>query len=122
MSNPSMNKVVIVGRVDAPPQVRSIGDNKEKMGFRVRTERSWRDKTFSTVHRVVVWGGQIEDIRNLREGDCVSIDGRIDNRKYEVEGEAKWISEVVANDVQVFSSSAPAVDAGLGDIDAEIPF
>ena len=114
MSNPSMNKALIVGRVDAPPQIKEIGEGKEKMGFRVRTNRAWRDKTFSTVHRITVWGNMITDIRNLQEGDCVSVDGRIDNRKYEVDGETKWITEVVANDVQVFSTASAGADSALG--------
>lgn len=120
MSVPSVNKAVIVGKVEDQPQIRSIGEGKEKMGFRVRTERSWRDKTFSTLHRIVVWGNMITDIRGLNQGDCVSIDGRIDNRKYEVEGETKWITEVVANDVQVFASAA-AAPSGLSDED-DLPF
>tara|TARA_Y100000004_G_scaffold187950_1_gene241438 strand:- start:1354 stop:1716 length:363 start_codon:yes stop_codon:yes gene_type:complete len=120
MSNPSMNKVILVGRVEAQPEIRPIGEGREKMGFRLRTERSWSDKIFSTLHRVVVWGKQIDNLRNLREGDCVSIDGRIDNRKYEANGETKWITEVVANDVQIFSS-APAPSGG-GGLDDVIPF
>ena len=120
MSVPSFNKAMIVGLVEEPPQIRPIGEGKEKMGFRVRTYRAWRDKQFSTLHRVVVWGNSINDLRNLQQGDTVAVDGRIDNRKYEVEGVTKWITEIVANDVQVYAAS-PA-QAGGDSIDSEIPF
>ena len=41
MSVPSINKVIVVGLVEEDPQIRAIGEGKEKMGFRVRTTRSW---------------------------------------------------------------------------------
>ena len=121
MSVPSINKVIVVGLVEEDPQIRAIGEGKEKMGFRVRTTRSWSGREFSTLHRVVVWGNQINNVRSLRGGDTVAIDGRIDNRKYEANGETKWITEVVANDVQIYSS-APASAGGAVELDDAIPF
>jgi single-strand DNA-binding protein len=121
MNMPSVNKAVIVGVVEDQPQIRSISEGKEKMGFRVRTHRAWRDKTFSTLHRIVVWGGMITDIRGLNQGDFVSVDGRIDNRKYEVEGETKWITEVVASDVQVVAAPSSGGASVLGSED-DLPF
>ena len=121
MSIPSINKAVIVGRVDDQPRVGTYGEGKQKMSFKVRTERAWRDKSFSTVHRIMVWGNMVSDIENLKSGDFVSVDGRIDNRKFEVDGETKWITEVVANDVQVYAASNGGSDGGRGDEDV-IPF
>ena len=112
MGIPSLNKMFVLGRVEGQPQLKDIGDGKQKLGFRVRTERMWKERTFSTLHRVVVWGKMVEDLRSIQEGDSVSVDGRIDNRKYEVNGETKWITEVVANDVQVYAAQA---ESGGGD-------
>ena len=120
MSIPSVNKAVIVGCVEGQPRITPYGEGKEKMGFKVRTNRAWKDKNFSTVHRIIVWGNMVNDIRSLADGDGVSVDGRIDNRKYEVDGEAKWITEVVANDVQVYASSNG--NAGHGPEDDDLPF
>ena len=46
MSIPSINKAVIVGRVDEQPKVGTYGEGKKKMSFKVRTERAWRDKNW----------------------------------------------------------------------------
>jgi single-strand DNA-binding protein len=121
MDYPSLNKVFIVGRVEGEPQIKEISEGKEKLGFRVRTERKWRDRTFSTLHRVCVFGNMVGDLRGIREGDSVAVDGRIDNRKYEVNGETKWITELVANDVQVYA--APTTEA-VDESDSEdaLPF
>ena len=121
MSIPSVNKAFIVGAVEGEPRITPYGEGKEKMGFRVRTNRAWKDKNFSTVHRIIVWGNMVADIKGLREGDGVSVDGRIDNRKYEVDGETKWITEVVANDVQVYASSNGKPQHGLEE-DDDLPF
>ena len=115
----SMNKVLIMGRVESDPYHRLVGDNNsDKLGFRVRTERAWKDKTFSTVHRIVAWGAMAAQNKGLRAGSSVMVDGRLDNRKYEVDGETKWISEVVANDIQVYGADAEKEQ----EQEEEIPF
>ena len=108
MSFPSANKVFVLGKVEHDPEIREISGGKEKMGMRVRTTRSWTDKEFSTLHRVVVWGKMVDGLRGIKDGDYVAVDGRIDNRKYESNGETKWITEIVANDVQVYADRAAA--------------
>jgi single-strand DNA-binding protein len=118
MSFPSANKVLVIGKVSAPPQVRSSQNGKDIMTFRVRTTRKWSDNEYTTTHRVVVFGNMVDQIRNLGEGSLVGVDGRIENRKYESNGEDKWITEIVANDVQVFSE-----DQGQSDDQGDqIPF
>ena len=116
----SMNKVLIMGRVESDPDFRTVGDNNSaKLGFRVRTERSWKDKTFSTVHRVVAWGLIAQNNKDIKAGAQVMVDGRLDNRKYQdKEGNDKWISEINANDVQVYGGGAEAPAPS----EDEIPF
>ena len=118
MSFPSANKVFVIGKVSAPPQVRTGQSGKDVMNFRVRTTRKWSDKEFTTTHRIVVFGNMVDQIRNLGEGSLVGVDGRIDNRKYESNGEDKWITEIVANVVQVFSENQSQGD----DYGDQVPF
>ena len=106
MSFPSANKAFVLGKVEHDPEVREVKGGKEKMGMRIRTTRSWSDREFSTLHRVVIWGKMIDDLRSIKDGDYVAVDGRIDNRSYEVDGVTKWITEIVANDVQVYADEA----------------
>jgi len=118
MSFPSANRAFIMGQVAAPPQLKDLSDGGAMMGFRVVSKRRWKDREFTTTHRIAVFGNAVDGLRNLSEGSLVGVDGRIDNRQYEQNGEKKWITEIVASDVQVFSSEPPQEDK-LGD---EIPF
>ncbi len=114
----SMNKILIMGRVESDADHRLVGDGQRgKLGFRVRTERKWKEQTFSTVHRVVAWGTMAEQHKNLRAGTTVYVDGRLENRKYEKDGETKWISEISANDIQTFGEVAHQ-----SEVEEEIPF
>ncbi|MAH51326.1 hypothetical protein CMI37_36255 [Candidatus Pacearchaeota archaeon] len=115
----SMNKVMVMGRVESDADHRLVGDGtKGKLGFRLRTERQWKEQTFSTVHRIVAWGSMAEQHKSLKAGATVYVDGRLENRKYEKDGETKWISEISAGDIQVFG--APAASETLPE--EEIPF
>jgi len=119
MAFPSANKAFVMGEVSSPPQVKDLGNGREMLGFRLVSKRAWKDKEFRTTHRITVFGNAVDGLRNLSEGSLVGVDGRIDNRQYEQNGEKKWITEIVANDVQVFSAtekSGEAEDFG------EIPF
>ena len=118
MSFPSANKAFVMGQVSAPPQLKSLDNGREMIGFRIVSKRRWKDKEFQTTHRITVFGNAVDGLRNLSEGSLVGVDGRLNNRQYEQNGEQKWITEIVASDVQVFSSEPPQEDK-LGD---EIPF
>jgi len=55
----------------------------------------------------------------MKAGTQVMVDGRLDNRKYQDnEGNDKWISEINANDIQVYGGGAEAPATS----EDEIPF
>jgi single-strand DNA-binding protein len=118
MGFPSANKAFVMGQVSSPPQIKDIGNGRSMMGFRLVSKRSWKDKEFQTTHRITVFGNAVDGLRDLSEGSLVGVDGRIDNRQYEQNGEKKWITEIVANDVQVFSATESSKEEDFG----EIPF
>jgi len=44
-----------------------------------------------------VWGKQASRAAKLQKGDNLYLEGKIDNRSYEKDGQKKYISEVVCN-------------------------
>jgi single-strand DNA-binding protein len=79
--------------------------------LRVATSESWKDKNGQRQertewHRVVVWGKTAEICaKYLAKGRQVYIEGRIQTRSYDdKEGQKRYITEVIANDVQFLSS------------------
>jgi single-strand DNA-binding protein len=71
------------------------------------TSESWNDKNGQRQertewHRVVVWGKRAEICsKYLAKGRQVYVEGRIQTRSYDdKEGNKRYITEVIANDVQ----------------------
>lgn len=102
-----MNIAIIAGNLGKDPDLRALPNGTAKLTFSVATRRkyksaagAWQEET--TWHNVVVWGKHGEGLATfLRKGNHVVVHGRIDTRSYESKGERKWITEIVAEDVQV---------------------
>ena len=84
-STPSINTHIILGRVKNEPVLRFTQSGTAKLAFMLRTDRPQPDgRIFSDNHKVVAWGRQAEGFgRDLREGDVVSVTGRLGSRKWE---------------------------------------
>ena len=102
-----VNKVILVGRLGADPDMRYTPSGQGVCELRVATSESWNDKNGQRQertewHRVVVWGKRAEICsKYLSKGRQVYIEGRIQTRNYDdKEGNKRYITEVIANDVQ----------------------
>lgn len=100
-----MNKVVLIGRLTADPELKFTPGN----GTAVATFKLAIDRRFSKDGNkeadfipVVVWGKQAEATANyMSKGKLMGIAGRIQTRSYEAkDGTRKYITEVVAEEVQ----------------------
>ena len=101
----SVNKVILVGNLGADPVLNHVnGIATTKM--RIATDRQWVDaqgaKHQSTEwHQVIVWGSQAVNCSEyLKKGRQVYVEGRLNTRTYEKEGQKHWTTEIVAKSVQ----------------------
>lgn len=83
-----INKAIIEGRLAQAIELRTTPQGKAVANFRVTTERQWNgaDGTpFSATdwHAVVAWEALAEQARELREGDLVHVEGRLQTRSWE---------------------------------------
>src|SRR5262249_38842541 len=95
----------------ADPDMRYTPSGAGVCELRLATSESWKDKNGQRQertewHRVVVWGKTAEICaKYLAKGRQVYIEGRIQNRNYDDKGGNKrYLTEVIANDVQFLSS------------------
>lgn len=102
-----VNKVILLGHLGADPDMRYTPSGQGVCELRVATSESWNDKNGQRQertewHRVVVWGKRAEVCsKYLSKGRQVYIEGRIQTRTYDdKEGQKKYITEVIASDVQ----------------------
>ena len=118
----SVNKVLIIGRLGAKPEVRNTPGGASVGNFSVATNETWMDKNNQKQertewHRVVVWGKLAELCANyLDKGRQVYVEGRLQTRQWQdKDGATKYTTEVVANTVQFLDRGASAgAGAGMG--------
>ena len=117
----SLNKCMIIGNLGRDPEMRYTPSGQAVTQFTVATNRNYHDQQGewqkeTEWFRVVVWGQQAERAaENLRKGNKVYIEGRIQTRQWEDQtGQKRYTTELVANQV----SSLERRDRG----DEEAPF
>lgn len=102
----SFNKVVLLGNVGSAPEVRTVGDNKVAQ-FSLATSFRTGNGEQTDWHKVVVWGKSADVVeRFVHSGSHILVEGRIQYRKYESGGQARYVTEIIADRVQL--DDAPA--------------
>ena len=124
-----MNRVVLVGRLVADPQLRYTPGGVPVANFRIAVDRPFpnqqgeRETDFIDI---VTWRKLAEICaNNLGKGRLVAVDGRLQIRYYEgQDGGRRQAAEVVADNVQFLDRpkdrEAGDVD-GFGEPDAAVP-
>lgn len=112
----SVNKVILVGNVGAPPELRYTNSGKAVVRLRIATsERRSKDAPEQTEwHTVTAWD-QLAEIANklLQKGSKVYVEGRIQTREYnDKDGNKRWSTEVVAREMVFLDARGGGAGAG----------
>jgi len=112
-----MNRVTLVGRLTAKPELRYTGSNLPYARFSIAVNRTFRNnegQTEADFINVVVWRKQAENVCNfLDKGRLVSVDGRLQTGSYtDKDGNKRYTVDVVADSVQFLESKGSRNDAG----------
>jgi single-strand DNA-binding protein len=98
-----LNRVCLVGRLGRDVELKKTGNGKSFAFFSLVVGRNFKtsdgqDADFITV---VCWGKVAENTAQYcSKGSLVSIDGRLQTRNYENNGQKVYVTEVVADSVQ----------------------
>jgi len=116
-----LNKVILVGRVTADPQVRSTPGGQSVTTIGVATNRTWTDKAGqkqeqTEFHNVVLWGRTAEIAgQYLTKGAMVLIEGRLQTRSWtDKQGQQRKTTEVMAERMQLGPRAANAGGGATG--------
>jgi single-strand DNA-binding protein len=107
----SMNRVTLIGRLGADPELKYTPASVAVCNFSLATSESWKDKSGTKQektewHRVVAFRELAETCgKYLAKGREVCIEGKLQTRNYEKDGQKHYMTEVVADRV-VFLGSA----------------
>lgn len=111
----TLNKVILIGRLGADPDVRYTQSGLPVVRFNLATnervpagEGNWEDRT--EWHRIVVFGKAAENCANyLSKGRLVYVEGRLRTNQWEdAQGTRRYTTEIVASDVGFLDSGRDA--------------
>jgi len=115
----SLNKVLLIGRLGADPEIKQMVNGKSVARFSLATSQSWKDKNSGEKkektewHRVVVFNeGLVKVVQQyLKKGAQVYVEGQLNTRKWKDEqsGQDKYSTEVV---IQGYNSSLTMLGGG----------
>ncbi len=108
----SMNKVILVGRLGANPEVRYFTNGDAVCNMSLATSSKWRDKTSGQMreitewHRVVLYRQLAETASHyLRKGACICVEGRLRSRSWtDRDGKTRITAEVEASQMQMIGA------------------
>jgi single-strand DNA-binding protein len=112
----SVNKVILVGNLGKDPELKYINSGQAVANFSLATNEKWKDKDGNNQektewHNIVVWKKQAENCAQfLKKGRSVYIEGKIQTREWEKDGEKKYMTEIVAHHVQFLGGKDDADD------------
>jgi len=108
----SLNKVLLIGRLGADPEIKQMVNGKNVARFSLATSNTWKDRSTGEKkektewHRVVIFNEGLANVvkQYLKKGAQVYIEGQLSTRKWRDEktGQDKYSTEVV---LQGFNSS-----------------
>jgi len=122
-----MNKVIILGRLTANPEIRYTQAGKAVASLTIAVNRGFGSDSADFIN-CVAWEKLAEIIgNNLSKGSQVLVEGRMQNRSYENnQGEKRFITEVVINNIEFVGSrkkNETDIDSFGAEIqDEQIPF
>lgn len=103
-----LNKVFILGRLTADPQLRQTAGGQSVVNFSLATNRVWVDKSGTKkeeaeFHNIVLWGRNAEIASQfLAKGRLVLIEGRLQTRSWEdKQGQKRKTTEIIGERIQL---------------------
>jgi single-strand DNA-binding protein len=110
-----VNKVILIGRLGADPEIRYTPSGAEVATFRMATSESWTNKSGEKEertewHRIVAWRGLAKICGEyLSKGKLVYVEGRLRTRSWEDrDGNKRTTTEIEASDMKMLGGVGEA--------------
>lgn len=113
MAKGTVNKVILLGRMGADPEVRYMPNGTAVATLRLATNDGYKDKNTGQFventewHRVVLFGrlGEIAG-EYLRKGSMAYVEGRLRTNKWKDQsGQDRYTTEIVADEMQLIGGT-----------------
>ncbi len=105
------NNVQLIGRLGNNPEIRTFESGKKMATFSLATNEIYKNNQGERVeetqwHSIVVWGKKTEIVEKyLLKGSEVSLSGKLVYRKFEVDGEKKFATEIIMGEMLMLNKA-----------------
>lgn len=131
-----INKVILVGNVGRDPEIKSLPSGTRLATFSLATtDRRFKDdqgNPRTEWHNLVAWSGLAEIVEKyVTKGKQLYVEGRIQTRSYEQDGQKKYFTEIHINEMELLGGrpssggggyNDPGPSAGYPDDSDDVPF
>ena len=107
-----VNKVIILGRLGADPELRSSPSGVTSCNLSIATSQNWTDKSSGEKkektewHRVVFFGRSAEVIdQYVKKGQELYVEGSLSTSKYEKDGIDRYTTNIIGSSFNFISGS-----------------
>jgi single-strand DNA-binding protein len=123
-----LNKAMIYGNLTRDPEMKALPSGMQVCSMSIATNRVYNDRDgkrqeSTDYHNVVVFGKQAEtSAKWLTKGSGVYVEGRLQTRSWDKDGQKQYRTEIVADRVQFGPKSgggAPGAPMGTNPQDGE---
>jgi single-strand DNA-binding protein len=105
-----LNRVTLIGNIGKPPDLRVTPGGQSVMNFSLATSEEWLDKKSNEKksktewHRIVMWGKVADALFPiLGAGKRLFIEGSLQTRQWEKDGQPRYTTEIQADRVILLS-------------------
>ena len=120
----SLNKAILIGNLGKDPEIRTFQNGGRVCNLTLATSESWKDKDTgmdqekTEWHRVVLWRRLAEIAGEyLKKGSKIYVEGQLQTRKWEQDGQTRYTTEIVAREMQFLDSKGSREGSNVGSSD-----
>ena len=116
-----LNKVLLYGNLTRDPEIRALPSGQQVASFSLATNRTYKNKDGQKqdaveYHNIVAFGRLADLIgQYMKKGRPIYIEGRIQTRSWEKDGEKKYRTEIVVENFQFGPSGQGGQGGGRDD-------
>ena len=136
----SLNKVMLIGNVGNDPEIRATGSGARVAKMSLATSYKRKDGEEKTEWHRLTFFGRLTDIVEqwVKKGDRLYVEGRIEYSESETDGQKKYWTDVIVQEMVMLGStdggggggrgedfqrdSSPAPTAPISEPDDDLPF
>ncbi|MGB9770199.1 single-stranded DNA-binding protein [Caldisericum exile] len=128
-----VNRVFLTGRLVADPDIRYTPAGNEVAQFRIAVSLKYRGKQDPTNWQeetsfitIIAWNRLADKVeKTMKKGDLIFVEGRLRIREYEVDGNKRYATEIVARDIKLIVAKGAKeieLEEATDESEPDVPF